>query len=358
MIGKICIEEPNILCSECFEDQGLRINAFKLGVESSNACPNCGNFHGRKLTKQKTKKLAWIFFVLGTTSRFEFGAAPALQMNEFHFGKSDIEVSEWLKSDVKLLENKLEIGFFHYGPRLWMLGEVEPLKELQCKNNRSKVINRIINEYPEITLRPGDLFYRLRINPSIPHEQNEYDSPPLGLEGNGRLDSKGFPVMYASQDIDICIHESRANPEDEIYIATLKAQKDMRLLDLTFLIKEDVTEFESLDLAIHMTFLASSHSYDISRSISLAAKQFGFDGIIYPSYFSLMRTGGHPLETVYGLSLRRFHPNAVEYAKSFTIGNFALFGRPIEEKTVIVNCINRLTLTQISYESYLGPVTY
>ena len=119
--------------------------------------------------------------------------------------------------------------------------------------------------------------------------------------------------MYGSQDIDICIHECRAAAEDDIYVATLKPQQDMRLLDLTHVLKEDVTEFESLDMAIHMLFLAHSHSYEISRAISLAAKDAGFDGLVYPSFFSLMRTGGRPFETSYGLSLRRYLPEAEKW---------------------------------------------
>ena len=62
--------------------------------------------------------------------------------------------------------------------------------------------------------------------------------------------------------------------------------------------------------------------------------------------------------TAYGLSLRRFHPQAEEYAKSFTIPNFALFGRPLEELSVHVHCINRLVLTQIGYKAHFGPIEY
>jgi hypothetical protein len=107
-----------------------------------------------------------------------------------------------------------------------------------------------------------------------------------------------------------------------------------------------------------MLFLAGSHSYEICREISLAAKAAGFDGVAYPSFFGLIRTGGHPFETTYGLSVRRFHPQAEDYAKAFTIRNFALFGRPLEELTVSVKCINRLVLTQVGYQGYFGPVSY
>src|SRR5690606_1280121 len=162
-----------------------------------------------------------------------------------------------------------------------------------------------------------------------PANPDEYDSPPIARAGQGRLDSVGFPVMYGSQDIDICIHECRATIVDDIYVATLKPQRDMRLLDLTHVLTEDVTEFESLDMAIHMLFLARSHSYEICRAIALAAKDAGFDGLIYPSFFSLIRTGGHPFETAYGLSLRPFHPEKNKYAEAFTIQNLALFGRPL-----------------------------
>ncbi len=347
-----------LLCSDCFVDEGLRIDAIKHGIEQDGDCPNCNSPNGRKLTKDHIKGLAWRFFVSGTTIRTEYGAAPIIQFNDYHYGKSDITPSPWLENDIKLIEDAARIGFFHYGPRLWMVGEVEPLKELRDPAKRSAIIRRVLTEYPVETLAKGSSFYRLRVGPQYPANPDEYDSPPVALAGKGRLDSVGFPVMYGSQDIDICIHECRATVEDDLYVATLKPQRDMRLLDLSHVLKEEVTEFDSLDMAIHMIFLARSHSYDISRSISLAAKDAGFDGVIYPSFFSLIRTGGRPFETVYGLSIRRFHPQAEQYAKSITIQNFALFGRPIEELSVRVHCINRLVLTQIGYMGHFGPVTY
>lgn len=239
-----------------------------------------------------------------------------------------------------------------------MIGQVEPLKDLQDPTKRSQVIERITKEYPERTLAKDATFYRLRVFPQRPDDPHEYDSPPTALTGKGRLDSSSFPVMYGSQDIDICIHECRVAAEDDIYVATLKPQRDLRLLDLTHVLKEGVTEFESLDMAVHMLFLARSHSYDISRAIAVAAKDAGFDGLIYPSSFSLIRTGGHPFETAYGLSLRIYHPEAEKYAQAFTIPNFALFGRPVESSLVRVECINRLILTQIGYLGHFGPVAY
>ncbi|MGI3014515.1 RES family NAD+ phosphorylase [Shewanella algae] len=347
-----------LLCSDCFKDEGLKIDASKRGLELEEPCPNCGSLKGRKLTKKIILGITWRFFVSGTTVRCQYGAAPVIQFNEHRYGKSDVFPSAWLKNDIKLIEDAAGIGFFHYGPRLWMVGEVEPLKALEDVTTRQNVIDRILNEYPERTLAKNERFYRLRVSPNRPDDPLEYDSPPVALAGKGRLDSTGFPVMYGSQDIDVCIHECRAAAEDDIYVATLAPLRDLRLLDLTHVLEETCTEFESLDMAVHMLFLAKSHSYEICRAIALAARDIGFDGVIYPSFFSLIRTGGHPFETSYGLSLRRYHPEREKYAQAYTIENFALFGRPLEMGLVNVECLNRLVLTQVGYQGHFGPVTY
>jgi hypothetical protein len=353
--------DPNkqfLLCSNCFTDEGLRIDAAKHGLTVESECPNCKSSNGRKLTRQHIENLAWRFFVSGTTIRCEYGAVPVIQFNEHHYGQSDIVPSVWLQNDVKLIEESVKIGLFHYGPRLWMVGEVEPLKALKDPKTRPQIIERILREYPEEALSKGSKFYRLRVGPGHPADPSEYDSPPVAFTGKGRLDSPGLSVMYGSQDLDVCIHECRASTDDELYVATLKSLQDLRLLDLTHPLAETVTEFESLDMAVHMLFLARSHSYEIARDIALAAKEAGFDGVIYPSFFSLIRTGAHPFETVYGLSIRRHHPERNQYVEANTIRNLALFGRPIESGLVSVDCINRLILTQVGYQGHFGPVEY
>ena len=347
-----------LLCSNCFKDEGLRIDASKHGQELQFECPNCRSSDGRKLTREDIQGLAWRFFVSGTTFRTDYGATPLIQFNESRYGRSEINPSTWLETDIKLIEKAARIGFFHYAPRLWMIGEVEPLRALQDLSTRPKAIERILREYPDKKLSIGSKFYRLRTNPKSPAEPAEYDSPPIKIAGRGRLDSPGFPVMYGSQDLDICIHECRVSAEDEVYVATLKNQRDLRLLDLSHPLVEAETEFESLDMAVHMLFLARAHSYNIARDIALAAKEDGFDGVIYPSFFSLVRTGSHPFETVYGLSLRRFHPKRDQYVEATTIRNLALFGRPVESGLISVECINRLILTHVSYQVCFGPVSH
>ena len=43
---------------------------------------NCGSSEGREFTREQAERLAVRFFVRGTITRAEFGAAPAIQFND------------------------------------------------------------------------------------------------------------------------------------------------------------------------------------------------------------------------------------------------------------------------------------
>jgi len=346
-----------VLCSECFNNQGLRLDAARIGMEQEGVCPHCRAVDGRKLDRDLVETLAFRFFVRGTYHRTTYGGAPVVQMNEHHYGKTSINVPNSLKADIALLEEAARIGFFHYGPRLWMVGEVEPLKALQDVQQRAGVIGKILAVYPKLTFGTDKIFYRLRKEPKKPAEASEYDSPPGPLLGQYRFDSSSLPILYASQDLEVCIHECRVTVEDELYVGTLRPLRNLQLLDLTEVVQDEATEFESIDIAVHMLFLAGAHSYEISREIAIAADAAGLDGIVYPSYFSVVRTGRMPIETAYGISLRRFKGHEA-HAKAQIIPNLALFRRPITAGIVSVECVNRLVLTRIVYDGVFGPVEY
>ncbi|MGV6875985.1 hypothetical protein ACUSIJ_25275 [Pseudochelatococcus sp. B33] len=109
-------------------------------------------------------------------------------------------------------------------------------------------------------------------------------------------------------------------------------------------------------MAIHLLFLAASHSYPVSRAIAAAAVQGGFDGILFPSYFSLLRTDQPFLETAFGLSTRIFR-GAAKYESLKIVENIGLFGRPIADGRVSVTCINSLYLRKANYDIGFGPAT-
>lgn len=345
-----------MLCSDCFHDHGLRLDADRIGAADNSACPNCGSAAGKKLDEQLVEALAHRLFVWGTLRRGNYGGAPVVQFNKHQ--STSITTSPWFEQDIRLIEQTIGVGFFYYGPRLWMIGEVEPLKALQQPASSAAIIDLILSEYPTTFLRAGETFYRIRKDPKQPKDFAEYDSPPKASAGTGRLDSRDFPVMYASQDLPVCVHECRVTAEDDLYVATLSPLRDLKLLDLSALLKEEhTTEFESLDMAVHMLFLAGKHSYDITRDIARRIDSAGYNGVVYASYFSLFRTGGMPFETTYGISHRRF-PSLQEYERAKTIPNLALFGRPIEEGQVQVRCINKLILSRVDYGFHFGPVGY
>lgn len=325
-----------------------------LGESSASACPNCHKKQGAKLTKEALLRLAHQYFVWGSFHRTEYGGAPTIEFNNRRSG-GEVAFPPSLSNDASLIEKVCGIGFFHYGPRLWMIGEVEPLKQLQDQSTRDTIIHRIINEYPEKSLDPGNLFYRVRKAPAVPDSHGEYDSPPIGVTGNGRFDAEDFRVLYASPDLEVCVHECRFSAEDELYVATLNTTKPLRLLNLTSIPKEDVTEFESLDISINMLFLARQHSYEIARQIATRARDEGFDGLIYPSYFSQLRTGVIPLRTTYGLSNRRI-PEYQEIEEALSVPNYAFFGQPIDEGKINVRCINKMVISRVEYGFHFGPV--
>jgi hypothetical protein len=126
------------------------------------------------------------------------------------------------------------------------------------------------------------------------------------------------------------VHECRVTIADKLYLAILRPTNTLKLLDLTKQIDEDCTGFESLNMAIHMIFRAEEHSYKLSKHIAKAAKNAGFNGILYPSYFSQIKKSAFP--------------------------NIAIFGRPIQEGLIKVEYINRLSLEQVSYKTRFGPV--
>jgi hypothetical protein len=342
-----------VACSNCFSDRGLRLDAERIGQDVSGACPNCGVHGLKKLSAPGVGALAHRFFVWGSMRRARFGAAPLIQFNEHQ--QTSIDVAPWLAHDVELIERLLGMGFFHYGPRLWMIGEVEPLKDLQKSKNRQAIVDRILAEYPTRTLSQTESFYRIRVSPNAPSDPSQYDSPPPQSAGRGRLDSSGQPVLYGSTDLEVCVHECRVTAEDDLFVATLSPKRPLRLLDLSVLLKEeDITEFESLDISVHMLFLAGKHSYKITRSIADAARVAGYDGLVYPSYFSLLRIGQMPFQTTYGISHRRI-PQYQNHEQAKAIPNLALFGRPVASGSVSVNCINRLILSRVGYDFHFGP---
>ncbi|WP_282116989.1 RES family NAD+ phosphorylase [Cellulophaga baltica] len=316
------------ICSKCFNSEGLKLMSLNYGKNIKLKCKNCGELEGLLISKTSLEELAHKYFIEGTYYNTEYGGSPLIQYNEYQ--KTDVDFGKYLNGDIKIFEDSLKIGFFYYAPRLFMLGEIEPLKKLENTEESISVLNEIIEKFPTVILTTKDYFYRLRTNPEFPHLESEYDSPPIQFSGTGRLDNKDFNVFYGSKNIEICFHECRVSIIDNTYIAKLRPIKNLKLLNLNSIINETNTEFESLGLSIHFIFRAENHSYEICRRIARFVFDNGFDGIIFPSYFSKV--------------------------KGETIPNIALFGKPITDNKINVESIDRALINTVKYDYSFGPL--
>ena len=344
-----------IACSDCFKDAAFKYMISSYGVHDTTIqCPHCGKCSGSKVDLNSLLNVMHLFFVNGTVHRTEYGGAPVLQMNDCRAYEDIESISADLNDDCRLLYQMTGWCVFLYGPRLCMVGFNDVLDDLRS-DRIQYAIDAILSSYPVVTMDRSQYYYRLRIDPNKPDDISEYDTPPTTVHRTsyGRLDSPDNNLIYLSSDLETCIHECRATVEDNIYVATLKVNKDLRLLDLTAYFDEECTEFESVRLAVHHLFLASSHSYRISRQLANAIRDKGYDGVIYPSYFSHIRNGNDPFVDNY-LGLSYFVYNK-HYADIYQVRNYAIFGFPIQDGKLEVVSINHVRIKQVKYDMILCP---
>jgi hypothetical protein len=155
-------EKIPLLCSDCFADDGLKLEAQNLGLQSETPCPNCYSRSGSKLTRASLIELANRFFVHGTWARSEYGGASVVQFNEARYGEREVKFPTPLSEDANLIEDTVKIGFFYYAPATWRLGEIEPLTVLRDENSRPSKADEIVEQFPRHILRKSEPFFRLR----------------------------------------------------------------------------------------------------------------------------------------------------------------------------------------------------
>lgn len=317
------------ICSECFYDEGLKLTSQKFALKSNEKCPNCKKDYGYKISKEALHQIAWEYFVNGSFYQSKYGGSSLLMFNEYQ--KTDVDFGIYLKQDIPLIESIIGVGFFYYAPRLYKLGLITQLEKLQCDDNDAEeVLTEIIEKFPTKIINEQSHFYRLRKNVSDPSDESQFDSPPIEYSGNGRLDSEDLNILYGSENVEICLHECRVSIIDDLYIAKLTPTKNLKILDLSAEITGQNNEFESLYLSIHYIFRAEEHSYIICRKIAKFAYLKGYDGIIFPSYFSKVKTESIP--------------------------NIALFKSPINDGMVQITSIDRVRIDKVDYAYSFGPL--
>lgn len=316
-----------MLCSECFTNEGLRIESKKIGSNSKMQCTNCLCNDATILDADNCYQLMQQFFVYGSVPPNVGEMAPVYMVNDYDH---KYELPHIYKHDHDLLKKETGLSAFHYGPPLWRLGYTEYYNDLEDDKADLKAVDALLTKCTSATIPAGQKIYRIRTNPAgnIFDEQS-YDSPPSKKE-YGRFDSPTLNVLYGSFDIEACIHECKSTLIDEIVLATLVVNKELHLINFfdNFLQTED-GPFKSVSLTMH-TLQMTTTNYHHCRRLALRARELGYDGFIYKSFYSI--------------------------AKEQEIKNIGIFGRPVSERTLSLDSLNRIRLRKMDIDYILGPL--
>lgn len=298
-------------------------------------CPRCRSVGLPKIDKEGLREIMSRFFVIGSVQT---------ETNAFVYQVSDEALSGakfdyTLKKDAELACQICESTIFHYGPPLWRLGITDHYHKFEAGGcERHEAADDIVKAASSHIIPVGTQFFRIRLNPKIDEKistAEAFDPPPAYItKAPGRWDDADHPVLYVSDDIELCLHECRAVISDEIVVASILSRKDLKILDLTENIEiNPETPFDDVNLFIDVMCKSRGKWLEYCREISRSALKSGYDGIRYTSYYAQAK-------------------------QDCTSLNLAIFGRPIADERVMVQSVNRIRVTNMRYEFQFGPVVY
>ena len=285
-----------MVCCNCLENEGLRIEAVKLGSKQDIECPNCKSSPCVKLSKEIVEELFRKFFLHGTRGISPYHP-PIYRIVEADYSSDTVELDDSLKNDYDLLSKFAKIGLKYNSPPTWKVGhtyiEDEIRRALDTEHEKVlNIVDRIISRCSVSRLRIGKKIYRVRLNPQNAASPESYDSPPDNKIQEFRFNNNEQPVFYGALDIETCIHECRASVYDEIVLATFRIQRNLRIIDLEKISDEkDKSPWESYQVFLESNM--NSTNYHICQLLGKRLFELGFDGIKYRSFFSNVRGKNH-----------------------------------------------------------------
>jgi hypothetical protein len=112
------------LCSECFKDVGLRIEARRIGAEHANVCPNCKANDGYALNSDQLHDLQTQFFSRATAPNQFRQDVAVLGVVEDTPDEYDIglELRPETRIDWALIRRAIGGRLWFRSPRLFYLG--------------------------------------------------------------------------------------------------------------------------------------------------------------------------------------------------------------------------------------------
>jgi hypothetical protein len=323
----------SLLCSDCFRNEGLRLEATKMGMRAAFVCSNCGYRSGSKLRYKHLEKLTNQFFVAATMPHGIGGYAPILQYNPDR-PFDEVEFDSDTARDWGLIKSHIKGGLFHYGPPLWRIGVTEHYDDANIVSD--KALGEILEKLTIKTIPKGFKTFRIRknVDPKSVMSPSQYDIPPPEVVREfGRFDDAEVQVLYTSQSVPVCLHECRVAVTDDIFVATFEAAMDLRVADLTAdYAQRAASPFEDLRYFFNGIFLTRDESvYGIARRIAASIKsKLAVDGFITDSFFTTISQ--EPLSQ-----------------------NYCFFPETLERQKLKLHSLNRLHLQTASYSYLFGP---
>jgi len=324
-----------LACPACFANAGFRRTVEKFARKRSGVCPQCAVDGPLKLPRSGLQDAIVEFFVGGSYISETY--APVYQVNALNSYPATFDPT--LSSDAALACHLTGLVVFHYGPPLWRLGMTEHYYEFEAGGERrQRAAKAIVGAAPSIAIPARTSLFRVRLNAKATEHISTsaaFDPPPASISReSGRWDELDSPVLYVADDIELCLHECRATIADEIIVATLRPIRELHLLDLSAEIEcAPGTPFEDSNVFVGIMCRSRSNWLDFCRAISRAARAAGYDGIRYVSYYAQAKHAAASL-------------------------NLAIFGRPLEAKLLEIQSVNRLRISDMSYQFQFGPVLY
>jgi RES domain len=342
--------EQKVLCSECFLNAGLRIEAAHFGDRGNEPCQNCSSRNGCGLGLEALEQLVTRFFVDGSRSPY---LPPVYRIDRSKLATEPYVVGfdETVQRDYELIAGHLEtLRYNAPSPRKMGISGpfsdfIEALGSPNEEGDRirlAEVAADVLGRCALAHLEREQKVYRIRTNPELIQNSRDIDTPPSQIgsckKGNGRFETESLPILYASSDVETALHESRVRLGDEIVLGTLEVCTQQKLVDLDD-VKQDLDGYRDTKPDYYYFLRGRLDSqrpidYQMCQSLAIEARRAGFDGLKFRSFYSI---------------LREDHKSSV---------NYALFGFPIAAGKLKLISWNSIRLLRVSYDFQFGPLPH
>jgi hypothetical protein len=330
-----------MVCSECFKNEGLRLEARKLGKFRTGTCGHCGSQEGVSLNGDQCAELIYSFFVKGAVGLASWGLSP--YKSGFVGNPHNLHFDPTLEPDFQLLLSVPELGLGYHSPRTWKVGDTrhfDLFSEIISRKSNGQpltdqdnaVLDETLHRCRRFTLPNGTRFYRIRTDPETPSNHGQYDSPPPEKGKPTRFSPGHIPILYGAFDIDTCIHEGRCTVYHEICLATIETLIDLEAIDLGDASYDSSADTPWTSPSIFLSQILRRPAHQECQILAERIFAKGILAIQFPSFFSCIRDQQY--------------------------NNIAILGRPVEEGKVHVASLNRIRLDRIDYSFTCGPVEW